>query len=275
MGPPVAAKPLLARMAALTVGSRGNSPPAESSDASVSTQRRCSSWYPNAGKDLMTTAWWWESGVGRRAGPGGGVTPPHRHWRRLLAGNEAVIRWLARPGAAPAVRWLLSVGQGPALTLAAKALPNLIAAGVMPAVCFLAGRRLWGLAGQLFGVGVERGMSGCPSAVGQAALRPADHRSGRTALAGLGGARPQVKPSVFRRARHRHRRHRRRLHRFGVHLPPVGKVVAGPVPGSVLDVNDSRLAVLLRKGSLLYGAEQLPVVVVSLVMVVNFSTTVY
>ena len=40
----------------------------------------------------------------------------------------------------------------------AKALPNLIVAGIMPALCFLAGRRLWGLTGaDPFGVGWNGG----------------------------------------------------------------------------------------------------------------------
>ena len=52
-------------------------------------------------------------------------------------------------------------------------------------------------------------------------------------------------------------------------------VVADLVPDSTLDVTDARVACLLRMGSVLYGAEQLLIALVSIVMVINLSTTAY
>ena len=147
----------------------------------------------------------------------------------------------------------------------------------MPAVCFLAGRRLWGLAGGIClalawngGGQVVRRLLGKPLSglliIGllELVLRAS------VALALKSTQAFFIAPAIVTAV-------------TGVvyigsgftSTPLVGKVLADLVPESMLDVNDPRLAVLLRKGSLLYGAEQLLIAVVSLVMVVNLSTTVY
>ena len=147
----------------------------------------------------------------------------------------------------------------------------------MPAVCFLAGRRLWGLAGGIClalawngGGQVVRRLLGKPVSglliIGlvELVLRAS------VALALKSTQAFFIAPAIVTAV-------------TGVvyigsgftSTPLVGKVLADLVPESMLDVNDPGLAVLLRKGSLLYGAEQLLIAVVSLVMIVNLSTTVY
>jgi hypothetical protein len=188
-----------------------------------------------------------------------------------------MIPWLAGQGPAAAVPWRSRVDQRAALALAAKALPNLLVAGVVPAVCFLAGRRLWGLAGAIClamawngGCQVVRRLLAKPLSglliIGllELVLRASVALVLKSTQAFF------VAPAVVTAV-------------TGVvymasgftRTPLVGKVLNDLVPESVLDVNDPCVAVLLRKGSLLYGAEQLLVAMVSLVMVVNLSTTVY
>ena len=171
----------------------------------------------------------------------------------------------------------LRVGPGATHALVAKALPNLIVAGIMPALCFLAGRRLWGLTGAIClalgwngGCQVVRRLLGKPLSglliIGllELVLRAS------VALALKSTQAFFIAPAIVTAF-------------TGViyigsgfsSTPLVGKVLADLVPESALDVNDPRVAVLLRKGSVLYGAEQLLIAVVSLVMVANLSTTAY
>ncbi len=205
------------------------------------------------------------------------VMPLQRRWRRFLAAKEDMILWLARPGAALAVRLRLRAGHRAAITLAAKALPNLVVAGVMPAVCFLAGRRLWGLAG---GICLALAWNGACQVVRRLLGKPLSGLliiallelvlRASVALALKSTQAFFIAPAIVTAV-------------TGVvyigsgftSTPLVGKVLADLVPASVLDVTDPRVAVLLRKGSLLYGAEQLLIAVVSLVMILNLSTTVY
>jgi hypothetical protein len=201
---------------------------------------------------------------------------PQRRGRRVLAGNEEMIRWLARPGAAPAVPWRLRAGQRGCNYVGRHGVTQSHRGRRYTRGVLSRRRRLWGLAGGIYFALAWNG--GC-----QVVRRlPGKPLSGLLFLGLLelvlraSVARPSSTQAFFHRAPHRHPRHRRRLHRIGVDpTPRVSKVLADLVPHSVLDVNDPGLAALLREGSLLDGAEQPLIAVVSLIMIVNLSITVY
>jgi len=57
--------------------------------------------------------------------------------------------------------------------------------------------------------------------------------------------------------------------------PAVARVLEELVPRSILDVDDPQMSRLLARASLLYGAEQIAVAIVTLTMVFSLSTTAY
>jgi hypothetical protein len=57
--------------------------------------------------------------------------------------------------------------------------------------------------------------------------------------------------------------------------PLTSRIVADLVPSNVMDLDDPRVVRLMRWGSVMYGAEQVLVAILSLEMVVHLSTTVY
>jgi hypothetical protein len=160
--------------------------------------------------------------------------------------------------------------------LAATALPNLIVAGVIPAVYFLAAGAFgaWPAASisRWRGTGDVRLSAGCRASRSRVCYSSAcsNWSCGHRWRAPHQPKRFFIAPPIVTRV-------------TGVvyiasgltPTPRVSKVLADLVPHSVLDVNDPGLAALLREGSLLDGAEQPLIAVVSLIMIVNLSITVY
>ena len=174
----------------------------------------------------------------------------------------------ARPGAG---------GRRAAARVAAKAVPNLVIAAVVPAVCFLLGRRLWGLDGA---IGLALVWNGVCQAGRRFLGKPF---SGLLVIGSIGLVlrasvalalnsaqvffiAPAIVTAITGAVYVASGFKSSRL---------LALVVADLVPDSSLDVTDARMARLLRMGSVLYGAEQLLVALVSIVMVINLSTTAY
>jgi len=167
--------------------------------------------------------------------------------------------------------------RGLAVTLAAKAVPNLIVAGVIPAVCFLVGRSLWGLAGAIC---LALIWNGCCQVVRRLLGKPL------SGLLILGLVELVVRASVALVLQSTNAFFIAPAIVTGVtglvfaasgftSTPLLAPVLADLVPASVLDTTDPGLALLLRKGSVLYGAEQLLTGAMSILMVMNVSTTTY
>ncbi len=170
-----------------------------------------------------------------------------------------------------------TAGRRAAARVAAKALPNLVIAAIVPAVCFLVGRRLWGLGGA---IALALVWNGSCQAVRRLSGKPL---SGLLLVGSIGLV---VRASVALALNST---------RLFFIVPAVVTAITGAVyvasgsrsnrlmalvtaelmPDSVLDVTDARVARLLRAGSMLYGAEQLLIAAVSIVMVINLSTTAY
>jgi hypothetical protein len=161
--------------------------------------------------------------------------------------------------------------------VAAKALPNLVIVAVVPAVCFLVGRRLWGLSGA---IALTLVWNGSCQALRRLLGKPL---SGLLIIGSVGLVLRASAALVLNSARV-----------FFI-VPAIVTAITGAVyvasgcrssrlmalvaadvmPESVLDVTDARVARLLRAGSVLYGAEQVLIAAVSIVMVTNLSTTAY
>lgn len=164
-----------------------------------------------------------------------------------------------------------------AVSLAAKAIPNLLTGAVVPAVLFLVGRSLWGLVG---GVALSLAWNGSCQVVRRMLGKPYSgllivglvEGAARAAVAiALHSAQAYfVAPSIVTAA-------------IGVIFirsgftatPLTARVVAELVPSSLVDLGDPRVARLMRWGSLMYGIEQVLVALVSLEMALKLSTTTY
>ena len=170
-----------------------------------------------------------------------------------------------------------AAGRSAAARVAIKALPNLVIAAVVPALCFFVGRHLWGLGGAVALAVVWNGSC-------QAVRRISGHPLSGLLLIGSIGL--VIRASVALALN---------SSRVFFIVPAIVTAATGAmyvasgctssrlmtllaadlVPDSVLDVSDARVGRLLRAASVLYGAEQLLIAVVSIVMLINLSTTVY
>jgi hypothetical protein len=161
--------------------------------------------------------------------------------------------------------------------VAATAVPHLLVAAVVPTVCFLVGRDLWGLPGA---IGLALGWNWTCQAIRWA--RGCDW-SGLLLL----GSISLIIRAVVALA----------LHSAQVFLiapalvtlamgavyvatafsstPLLGRVIGDLVPASVLDTSDPRVDAVVRKASIIYGVEQWLSALMSIVMVVNMGTTTY
>jgi hypothetical protein len=168
-------------------------------------------------------------------------------------------------------------GRRVAARLAAKAGPNLVIAAVVPSVCFLVGRSLWGL----------------PGAIALALLWNASCQGVRR-LAGkpLSGLLILGSVELVVRALVALLLNSARMYFIAPAIvtavtglvcvasaftsrPLLAPVIADLVPSSVFDVRDPRHTRLLQKGSAIYGLEQVLTAAVSMVMIANTSMTVY
>ena len=164
-----------------------------------------------------------------------------------------------------------------AAKVAATAVPSLILGAVVPALCFLVGRRVWGLGGAIC---LALVWNGCCQAGRRLRGKPLSGLliigllelglRGSVALALNSAKLFFVVPAIVTAVS------------GGVFVvcgltstPLISAVVADLVPDSVLDVIDPRVTVLLRKVSVLYGAEQVLVAIVSIAMAMNLSTATY
>jgi intracellular septation protein A len=161
--------------------------------------------------------------------------------------------------------------------IATTALPNLLLAGVVPAGCFLLGQRVWGLIGAiclaLAWTGLyqaSRWLRG-QSLSGLLLLGLIELGLRSSAALALHSAQVFfVAPAIVTAV-------------TGVLFvgsgltskPFLARVVAELVPDSVLDVRDPRMTRTLNRVSVLYGAEQFVIAVISVVMVLNLSTSTY
>jgi hypothetical protein len=161
--------------------------------------------------------------------------------------------------------------------IAVKAGPHLFVAAVVPTVCFLVGRDLWGLGGAIC---LALGWNAACQATRR--LRGYDWSGllvigsitlGLRAMAALAlnSARiyflaPAVITAIMGAVY------------IGTALgskPLLNRVAGDLIPTSVLDTEDPRIWTLLRVSSVIYGAEQMVSALVSIVMVENMSTTSY
>jgi intracellular septation protein A len=160
---------------------------------------------------------------------------------------------------------------------AAKAVPSLILASVVPAACFLLGQRMWGLIGAI-GLAlawnclyqVSRWFRGRPLSTlvvlglfemifrgtVSMALHSAQLFFIAPAIVTAGTAVLFVGSGFWSK-------------------PLLARVVGDLVPDSVLDLRDPRVTRMLRRVSVFYGAEQFVVAVISVAMVLNMSTSAY
>jgi hypothetical protein len=170
-----------------------------------------------------------------------------------------------------------SVAGTTAWRVAAKAGPHLFIAAVIPTVCFVVGHHLWGLSGAIglaFGWNAACQLTrrllgqqwsgllviGSVSLVLRAAAALALHSAQVFFLA----------PALIT------------LVMGGIYIasafsatPLLSRVAGDLVPDSVLDIDDPRIAMLLRISSVIYGVEQWIAALVSIFMVINMSTTTY
>lgn len=164
-----------------------------------------------------------------------------------------------------------------ASALAAKAIPNLLIGAAIPAALFLLGRSVWGLVG---GIALSLAWNGSCQ-IGRRVLgKPVSgllivglvEGVARAAVAiALHSAQAYfVAPSIVTAATGVI------FIRSGFTATPLtARVVAELVPSSLIDLGDPRVLRLMRRGSLLYGTEQILVALVSLEMVAKLSTTTY
>jgi intracellular septation protein A len=160
---------------------------------------------------------------------------------------------------------------------ATKAVPGLILGAVIPAMCFLLGRHVWGLMGA---IALTLAWSSlyqafrwlCGQSLSGLVLLGLVELGLRTSLAlALHSAQlffiapaviTAVSAAVF----------------VGSALkskPLLARVVGDLVPQSVLDLGDPRVTRMLNRVSVLYGAEQFVVALISVAMVLNMSTSEY
>jgi hypothetical protein len=163
------------------------------------------------------------------------------------------------------------------LAVARRAVPNLLVSVAGPAVCFLLGRALWGLAGAIglavawnLGAQLMRRIAGRPgSGLLVLGLLNLSLRAG-LAL-GMNSARMYfVAPALITAITG--------LVYVGSGFsssPLTTRMVGELVPPSVLDPSNPRWSRLLRKGCIVYGAEQVVVAGISLLMIANVSVTTY
>jgi len=161
--------------------------------------------------------------------------------------------------------------------IARTAIPHLFIAAVVPSVCFVVGRHLWGLSGA---IGLALGWN----ATCQITRRWRGHDwSGLLVLGSI---------SLVLRAAAALALHSAQVFFLapalvtlvmgGIYIasaffnkPLLSRVVDDLVPDSVLDTSNPRVSMLLRISSVIYGIEQGIAALVSIVMVVNMSTTTY
>jgi hypothetical protein len=160
---------------------------------------------------------------------------------------------------------------------AAKAGPSLILAAVIPAGCFLLGRHMWGLIGAI-------GLTLAWNSLYQAFRWLRGQSFSRLLLLGLFelGLRTAVALAL----------HSAQLFFIAPAIvtavtavvfvgsglgskPLLARVVGELVPQSVLDLREPRVARMLNRVSVLYGAEQFVIAVISVAMVLNMSTSAY
>jgi hypothetical protein len=160
---------------------------------------------------------------------------------------------------------------------AARAVPSLILGAVVPAVCFLLGQHVWGLIGA---IGLTLAWSSlyqvfrwlCGQTLSGLVLLGLVELGLRTAVAlALHSTQlffiapaiiTAVTAAVF----------------VGSALkskPLLARVVGELVPPSVLDPRDPRVTRMLNRVSVLYGAEQFVIAVISVAMILNMSTSEY
>jgi hypothetical protein len=161
--------------------------------------------------------------------------------------------------------------------IASKAIPGLILGAAIPAVCFLVGRRVWGLVGAI-----------CLALAWNGSCQAARWLRGRplSGLLLLGLIEMILRGAVAITL------HSAKMFFIAPAVvtaicgvlyagsglmgrPLITRVVAELVPESILDVTDPGVARLLQRISVLYGAEQLLVAFLSVVMVMHMTTTTY
>lgn len=159
----------------------------------------------------------------------------------------------------------------------ARAVPSLLVGAVGPAVCFIVGRHLWGLLGAvLLALAWNLGAQGARLLAGRTwsalLLLNLIELALRGALAlGLSSARMFfIAPAVITAI-------------TGVvyvvsaftRTPLAARMLSEIVPSSVLDPGSPRWRVLLRRGSVVYGLEQMTVATVSILLVSRLAPTTY
>ena len=173
--------------------------------------------------------------------------------------------------------WSLPDSRCALASVAAKALPSLLVAAVVPAICFLVGRALWGLAGAITLALLWNGTC-------QAVRRLRGRRLSGLLIIGLIGLVLRATVSLALNSA--------RMYFLAPAIvtglsgivyvgsgftssPLMARVLADLVPETVLDVENPRLATLLRNGCVFYGAEQMLIAGLTIWMVINLSTTTY
>jgi hypothetical protein len=161
--------------------------------------------------------------------------------------------------------------------VARKAVPNLVLQGIIPAVCFLVGRRMWGLSGA---VCLALSWNGSYQAVRWVRGKPLSGLllvglielilRAAVALAFRSAQMFFVAPIVATAVT------------GGIYVvsglmsrPLISRVAAELIPDSVLDVRHPGAQILLRRVSVVYGTEQLLVALLSAAMLLNLPTTTY
>jgi hypothetical protein len=187
----------------------------------------------------------------------------------------------ARAAAVDGVTFYAPVGYGGSQRLvaktAARAVPGLILGAAVPAVCFLLGQHVWGLIGA---IGLTLAWSSlyqvirwlCGQSLSVLVLLGLAELGLRTAVAlALHSAQlffiapaiiTAVTAAVFVASALKSK-------------PLLARVVGELVPPSVLDPHDPRVTRMLNRVSVLYGAEQFVIAVISVAMILNMSTSEY
>jgi len=159
----------------------------------------------------------------------------------------------------------------------AKAGPHLLIAAVIPTVCFIVGRHLWGLSGAI-------GLALAWNATCQMTRRlRGNDWSGLLVMGSISltlraaGALAMHSAQVFFLAPAVVTAVMGTIYvgsAFSA-TPLLSRIVDDLVPTSVLDTRDPRIWTLLRVSSVIYGVEQVLAALISIFMVVHLSTTTY
>ncbi len=169
------------------------------------------------------------------------------------------------------------LGRQVAAEVAVKAAPSFVLAGIIPMACFLIGERIWGL---MDAICLALAWNGAYQAARWLRGRPVSGLlllgliemvlRGSAALA-LRSVQvffmaPAIVTAVVGAA-------------FAgsglLSKPLIGSIVADLVPDSVVDLDNPHATRVLRKASVVYGAEQLLIAVISILMILNLSATTY